>query len=53
MDDSYGEEGQAQFKSMQSHSLQQQIVELTTKVRQLEIGIMDVKASTDRRVQSV
>lgn len=28
-------------------------MELTTKVRQLEIGIMDVKASTDRRVQSV
>jgi hypothetical protein len=38
---------------MQNHTLQQQIVDLTTKVRQLEINIMDTKATTDRKCQSL
>jgi len=36
--------------SLQRHSLQQQIIDLTAKVRQIEVGVMDVKASTERRV---
>lgn len=39
--------------SLQKYSMAQQIVELTTKVRQLEIGIMDVKAASERKVAAI
>jgi hypothetical protein len=40
-----------QFQALQSNSMNQSLAELTTKVRQLEIGIMDVKALNDRKIQ--
>ena len=38
---------------LQKHSLQQQIIDLNSKVRQLELTIIDVKASTDRKVSQL
>lgn len=49
--DSNGQPMLNNYTSLQRHSLQQQIIDLSNKLRQLEIGIMDVKSSSERRTQ--
>ena len=42
-----------QLQSLQYGQVSSLVTDLTSKVRQLEVAIMDIKSSTERRVQGL
>lgn len=53
LEDSYGNDGGSSNPGVSRHSVQQQVIDMNTKVRQLEIGIMDVQAASERKLKSI